>query len=178
MSDAIQTVLIILSPAVTTGAVAFLSKAWISHTLEKELIRFEKQYTSIYNKKSLVISELYEKLAEASILLKDLVKLFHPAGQDLKSKKENAWIVWKEAEDYFIKNKLLLSDDTADKIELVIEEMISALAKFDTAQLANDTYQSVETGMWKAAHEKVNQDLPPILESLKSEFRKELGVNK
>lgn len=178
MSDAIQTVLIILSPAVTTGAVAFLSKAWISHTLEKELIKFEKQYTSIYDKKSIVISELYEKLAEASILLKDLVKLFQPTGQDLKAKNKKAWGVWKEAEDYFIKNKLFLSDDTAEKIEEVIEEMISVLAKFDTAQFANETYKPDDTGMWKAAHEKVNQDLPPILESLKSEFRKELGVNK
>lgn len=181
-----QLLALTLTPTLVIGAVAWLLKGFIGQEFKRDLARFKgdidrenfekrERFSLIHQKRAEVITGVYSRLVKTRSLVADLVAIFQSGGQSLIQKKQKVAEVYNDAASYFFENKIFLPKATAEKTEALIDELKKALIEFDTAQLGNDEYKPDDSGLWIKAHGRLNENIPPILEELETQFKEILG---
>ena len=181
-----QLVGLIVAPTVVVAAVAWLLRTVIAQGFARDIQRFksdldresfehQQRFSTIHQRQAEVISNLYGKIAESKSVIANLVGIFQHGGQSLMEKKQKAADSYNDMKDYFYKNRIFLPRETADKAETLLITLRDILIEFDTAQMGNEEYKPDTTGLWLQAHNRLQEEVPPVLEELENEFKELLG---
>lgn len=182
-----QLIALILTPTLIIGAVAWIIRYLLNQGFKRDIEKFKaelqhesfekrQKFSLIHQKRAEIIAEFYSKLANAKILISDLVAPFQRGGQSLSEKSQRVSDAYNETVHFFFQNKLFLPKSTAEKSEEVLEKLRHTLIDFETAQMGNDEYKPDDTGLWVQAHKSIKDEIPPILDELETEFKNILGV--
>ncbi len=181
-----QLIGLIVAPAVVVGAIAWLSRGFISQGFARDLQKYKSEldrqdfehrerFSLIHQRRAEVIATLYGKIARTKSVVSDLVGIFQQGGQSLIEKKRRAADIYNDMSSFFFENRIFLPSDTAEKAEKLIMAIRDVLIEFDTAQMGNDEYKPDQSGLWVQAFKRLRDEVPPILSELESEFKELLG---
>lgn len=194
---------IIISSAITSSIVLFISKKIISNRFEKQfaifkhqlenktlqtksdidksLLQYQFKINSITTKKSEVLKCLYEKLIDSELAFFELTKpiKFNPPPKEVLMK--NAESKGNDFITYFYKNEIFLKDD----ICLYCNEIKDIYLEGHGLQKRRDFFSSddreiineIAMEMNNFYKDRIENRLNILKETIKKEFQKELGVN-
>ncbi len=178
-------------PITLLAAMAFFSKALVSHLLDKDIETFKKSlelrsyehqivFSRVHERKVEIISNIYASLKEVLRKAQDFSNIVTFEGEISQDEKRRALgKATKDFDELFEKNKIWLPKDLSDKIEGSFIELIAPakdfifsdmIARGDPSHL-KDKYQK-----WVFAHEKYKKEIPEVFAALEKEFRREIGV--
>ena len=130
----------------------------------------------LHEKRLLIISELYKKIVHLDLATKEMTAMFKPGGEDFQEKEKERIDRTGEAYNEFLlhyrENEIYFNPDTC----VLLNKMI--IDYYDT--LWDYSYEH-RTGFknpkeYREIIEKVDKEIPVVLESLKSDFRGALKV--
>jgi hypothetical protein len=163
----------------------------IEHKLEldKDLKEYESKLNLFINKSNHlhlrrldILSELYQKLVllnRKMVEMTRLLKLVSP-GEDAEiSEKErikSAGMAYNDFSDYFDKNKIYFSKDLCVLIQKLQEEFWSSFHDYTFPINFGLPSSEMTYKLVRDAANKIDKDVPKILETIEMEFRKLIGV--
>jgi hypothetical protein len=174
---------------VVIGLFVWLGRVWSNRILEADRSRFaaeieqlknrlqmqamerQTRFTRYHERHSEVLEDLYGRLWYASARIADLVNLVQigePAERIAPTREALS-----QLEDQFYRKRIFLSEQLADKIEGVLRTMRLALGRWQRSQRAG---WSEKNDPWAQAHVAMEEEVPPILKEIESQFRQLLSV--
>lgn len=194
---------IIISSAITTSIVLFISKKIISNRFEKQfaifkhnlenqtlktkseidksVLQYQFKINSITTKKSEVLKCLYEKLIDSELAFIELTKpiKFNPPPKETLM--NNAELKGNDFITYFYRNEIFLKDD----ISSYCNEIKDIYLEGHNIQKRRDFFSSddreiineIALEMNNYYKDRIENRLNILKETIKKEFQKELGVN-
>ena len=145
------------------------------HELDRVSYEHEVVFSRLHERRVDVVDELYVSLVRAERAFSSWMHPMQEAGQPSQAEKAtkaidagNAFI------DYFYEHRIWLDQGLCDRIKGVADRLRRASIDFDMKDRMGG--QTPDTGLWIKAWQQVNDEIPPIRESIESEFRSLLGV--
>lgn len=160
-------------------------KAQLKSASDLEIERLKSQLSIAANEKNILFSQLQERraevIAETYSLLRTLyetvseyVKPFVPVGDKPKREKYDDIVTsFKLFREYYPKKQIFVPKATAEKINTIDLELLSAINKFVFTVEHNEENDSFEN--WISIHDKVSGEITTALGELEDELRKLLG---
>jgi hypothetical protein len=158
--------------------------------LDKLKIEHQVKFTRLHEDRAMVIRELFSKLADVEKSMGSFVAVLEPSGQPPKEEKgKKAANDFNGLVDLFRRNEVYLSDETADLMNEILDEIRTAWFTFTMypsykkteqvyfdEQLANIERDKI--AKWLEAWNKITKDLPPLKNRLKKELQALLGMER
>ena len=177
-----------LSWSVVIAFIIFIAQQIFKTWLDYRKYRSEVVFSKLHQERAETIKELYKKIVLLEYAMRNYLYPEH-ISKDLESKdsfSQDCYLkkmneAFRDTIDYFLLNKLCLSDELCKKIESLIEEYI------DMGQNYSDKLEDIrESGLdlWakrrfkekKEMREKYPEKMSELLKDLTIEFKKTLGT--
>ncbi|WP_263809701.1 hypothetical protein [Salinibacter sp.] len=186
-----QLLVLILTPSAVVAVMAYLLRGFFNRALDRDLERYKSElkrqdhefrtrFSLLHEKRAEVISEFYSRMVKAVGHLKNLTAVLRMGREDslLEQKKETVHHL-NEMSQFFHEHELYFDESTAEKINSLIQILRESFTEFDVAQPGEETEHGpqADPDMWRSAHERVSEEVPPIKEELKEQFRSRLRAH-
>ncbi len=190
----------LISTSVIGGVIVWIFKEFLKLKFSKEVEKqkgeidnyFHKEklkFTKLHEERALVIRELYSRLFNYHKSLKSNLKDVENVSEvEWEVKKKNidtTFLVSKEFSDYYHKNRILLSSELCDQIEMLKNSHLEALKKITISHFLASNMESASSleervddylGYEKQLRNIVEVEILALEKQLENEFRKILGV--
>jgi hypothetical protein len=152
------------------------SKARLENELQAKLFEYQTKFSFHHQKQTEVIGELYGLLREAVGSVSDLVNPLQLGGGNSPGEKfKETNVKCLTLQSFFIKHRIYLDEDVCDKIDSVLQHMHQALVRFDISQNPS-LNPAPDIVMWRDAWKQMQEEVPPVLKALESQFRRSLSA--
>jgi len=169
--------------AVALSSLIWLAKIVAENVANKRLEKFKSELrldefrtTSLHEKRAGVIADIYGKL----FATKTACDLYLASSSgSIESRNERAAAVWKEMRelsDYIECNSIYLEQDICDRVQSFLNKAFDQTVDFEMFTSAGPLPDKPGTDAEYAVLEAFHKNVRPILEDLKTEFRRILGV--
>lgn len=193
----------ILSSAIATSIVVFISKKIISNRFErqfaifknnlenqtlktkseidKSVLQYQFKINSITTHKSEVLKNLYEKLVDSELAFFELTKpiKFNPPPKEILMK--NAELRGNDFITYFYKNEIFLKDDICSYCNEIKDIYLEGYGIQKRRDFFNnddkEIIHEIAVEMNNFYKERIENRLSILKTTIKMEFQRELGVN-
>lgn len=182
---------IVLTPLAIVAAIAWVLRSAITHYLSRDIDRFKDKlaiaakerelvFTVLQPKRAEVIGELYERIIDFMAAAERCVS---PMGyeSDPPKKVQLQEVSKTEAElfRYFLKHRIYLSKSVCEGVEVLRKTLMPDVRRFGIRLAFEERYPNLESGSteaWDKAWDTLQEQVPPIMETIEAEFRELLGV--
>ena len=186
-----QLLVLILTPSAVVAVMAYLLRGFFNRALDRDLERYKSElkrqdhefrtrFSLLHEKRAEVISEFYSRMVKAVGHLKNLTAVLRMGREDslLEQKKETVHHL-NEMSQFFHEHELYFDESTAEKINSLIQILRESFTEFDVAQPGEEIEHGpqADPDMWRSAHKRVGEEVPPIKEELKEQFRSRLRAH-
>lgn len=203
MDFLIQGLGLALAPSVIILAAGFVAKSLIEHArdrdlanrkadglkeqelfrkkLEAEAFEHQKTQSHLLQKRADVIDMLHSRIVEMSNTVGQMVNPLQLGSKDpeendnSKTKRRSAAAdAFNSFNEYFMKHDIYLPKELDSEVSALRDLVRQSFFDFDWSQGAYGAGEN--SNKWIEAYDRMTKEVPPVLENLKSEFRKLLGV--
>ena len=169
---------------------AYILRGFFDRALDRDLERYKSElgirdfehqtrYSLIHSKRAEVISTLYALVVRCVREVATLVRVWRFSdGESLRDKKQRAADRFNEMNDYFAEHRLYFETDTSNLIDQLASLVRESMIEFDVAQPGDEIEHGPtnDPELWKSAHERIKNEVGPILESLEAQFKSLIEV--
>jgi hypothetical protein len=188
---------LILTPAAVAGVVGYMLKEFLAQMRARDLeqykdglqrererdkklleaTQFEQQtrFSWAHQKQADVIATVYGKLADTRQKMAAMTSPAQFGSVDKEQQRKAAADAYDALAEYFIVNRVFLSEKRSVQIEELITMMRTSFNQFAMVQAQIASGRGGDDG-WTEAWKRVEEEVPPVLTALRREFRASLGI--
>ena len=166
---------------------SYLSGRLESHKSQLQIAATEHsiRFQRLHSERAEVIRDLYSKISELDIALKDCLKAFHAVGEpDLRTKVERVRLAHNALVEFYPQRRIFLEQDLCTVLDTIVERSggifvdITNLPVDPMSQEYQHNRQLLRERMenWDRARQTHRDDIAQLKAELETRFRRILGI--
>ena len=144
--------------------------------LEKEAIKYKKQFDILHTERAVVIKEVYKLIVRTQRAFASLMCPLQLAGEPSQEEKTKILIdKYNELATFFLENRLFFDETLALEIDRLLSKFLDIWNRWNYAKEYNSK-KIPKIEEWGKIWDEVKDEIPKIEKSIEQKFREIIGI--